>query len=192
MIGGHFGFAAMVKSRERETPLWGLMLATVWLDIIFVPLLLAQIETFEPGPGTHGGYGSLIIHANLTHSLLGSLVLSAVLGSAFLWRWGRRSAVVIGLVAFSHWVLDLFVHRADMPILPGNAGHLPMLGFGLWRYPLGVAAIECVLVVAGTWLYWRAARSVTRAAGVGRRRADLVSVLSLIGGIAVLVLDVTG
>ena len=192
MIAGHFGFAAMVKSRERETPLWALMLATVWLDIIFVPLLLARVETFEPVPGTHGGYGTLIIHANFTHSLLGALVLSAVLGSAFLSRWGRRSAVVIGLVAFSHWVLDLFVHRADMPILPGNAGHLPMLGFGLWRYPLVVAAVECGLVVAGAWLYWRAARSVTLAAGVGQRRADLVSVLILIGGIAVLVLDVTG
>jgi hypothetical protein len=78
-----------------------------------------------------------------------------------------------------------------MPILPGNAGHLPMLGFGLWRYPLAVAAAECALVVAGAWLYWRAARSVTLAAGVGKRRADLVSVLILIGGIAVLVLDVT-
>jgi membrane-bound metal-dependent hydrolase YbcI (DUF457 family) len=191
MIAGHFGFAAMVKSREQQTPLWVLMLATVWLDILFVPLLLAHVETFEPVPGTHGGYGSMIIHANFTHSLLGALVLSAVLGAAFLWRWGRRSAVVIGIVAFSHWVLDLFVHRADMPILPGNAGHLPMLGFGLWRYPLAVAAAECALVVAGAWLYWRAARSVTLAAGVGRRRADLASGLILIGGIAVLVLDVT-
>jgi membrane-bound metal-dependent hydrolase YbcI (DUF457 family) len=191
MIAGHFGLAAMVKSRERQTPLWGLMLATVWLDIIFVPLLLAHVETFEPVPGSHGGYGRMIIHANFTHSLLGALVLSAVLGAAFLWRWGRRVAVVIGLVAFSHWVLDLFVHRADMPILPGNAGHLPMLGFGLWRYPLAVAAAECALVVAGAWLYWRAARSVTLAAGVGKRRADLVSVLILIGGIIVLVLDVT-
>jgi hypothetical protein len=79
-----------------------------------------------------------------------------------------------------------------MPILPGNTGHLPMLGFGLWRYPLVVASVECGLVVAGAWLYWRAARSVTLVAGVGQRRADLVSVLILIGGIAVLVLDVTG
>jgi membrane-bound metal-dependent hydrolase YbcI (DUF457 family) len=192
MIAGHFGFAAIVKSHERRTPLWALMLATVWLDIIFVPLLLEQIETFEPVPGTHGAYGTGIIHANYTHSLLGALLLSAILGAAFLWRWSQRSCIVVALVAFSHWVLDLFVHRADMPILPGNAGHLPMLGFGLWRYPWAVAAAECALVVVGAWLYWRAARSVTIAAGVGKRRADLVSVLILIGGIAVLALDVTG
>jgi len=190
MIAGHFGFAAIVKSRERRTPLWALMLATVWLDIIFVPLLLAHFETFEPVPGVHAGYGAVIIHANYTHSLLGALLLSAILGAAFLWRWNQRSCIVIALVAFSHWVLDLFVHRADMPILPGNAGHLPMLGIGLWQYPWAVAAAECALVVAGAWLYWRAARSITIAAGVGKRRADLVSILILIFGIAVLAMDV--
>jgi membrane-bound metal-dependent hydrolase YbcI (DUF457 family) len=191
MIAGHFGFAAIVKSRERRTPLWALMLATVWLDIIFVPLFLTHIETIEPVPGTRGGYGKGIIHANYTHSLLGALLLSAILGAAFLWRWNQRSCVVVALVAFSHWVLDLFVHRADMPLLPGNAGHL-LLGFGLWRYPLAVAAAECALVVAGAWLYWGAARSVTLVAGVGRRRAALVSILILAAGIAVLALDVTG
>ena len=40
MITGHFGLAAGVKSAERQVPLWALMLATVWLDILFVPLYL--------------------------------------------------------------------------------------------------------------------------------------------------------
>ena len=31
MIAGHFGFAAAVKSREPQTPLWALMFATAWL-----------------------------------------------------------------------------------------------------------------------------------------------------------------
>lgn len=73
MIAGHFGFAAMIKSREQQVPLWGLMLATVWLDIVFVPLLLAGMETLEPVPGTRGGYGANVIHADYTHSLVGAL-----------------------------------------------------------------------------------------------------------------------
>ena len=48
MIAGHFGFAAMVKSRERTTPLWALMLATVWLDIIFIPLLMTHRISWLP------------------------------------------------------------------------------------------------------------------------------------------------
>ena len=65
MVAGHFGFAALVKSRERTTPLWALMLATVWLDVVFVPLFLAHRETVQP---VHAGYGGLIIHADYTHS----------------------------------------------------------------------------------------------------------------------------
>lgn len=38
MIAGHFGFAAAVKAREPEAPLWALMLATQWLHVVFVPL----------------------------------------------------------------------------------------------------------------------------------------------------------
>lgn len=43
MIAGHLGLAAGVKARERQVPLWALMLATVWLDIVFAPLLAARI-----------------------------------------------------------------------------------------------------------------------------------------------------
>jgi hypothetical protein len=192
MIAGHFGFAALAKSREREAPLWLLMLATVWLDVIFVPLFLAGVETIEPVPGTHGGYGAGIIHANYTHSLLGALVLSAILGAVCWARWGRRTAVVVGLVAFSHWVLDLVVHRADLPILPGNLGHLPMLGFGLWRFPAAAMTVELALVVAGAWLYYGAARSACRAAALDTRRPALLAGLILLGGMGVLALDVTG
>ena len=64
MIAGHFGFAAAVKSRERQVPLWALMLATQWLDVVFVPLLLLGVETLTPVPGTRGGYGEVIIHAD--------------------------------------------------------------------------------------------------------------------------------
>ena len=31
---------------------------------------------------------------------------------------GVTYAIVLGLVSFSHWALDLLVHRADMPLFP--------------------------------------------------------------------------
>jgi hypothetical protein len=58
MIAGHFGFAALVKSRERSVPLWSLMLGTAWLDILFVPLLLAKVESLQTIPGAHSNYGA--------------------------------------------------------------------------------------------------------------------------------------
>jgi len=144
MIAGHFGFAAIVKSREPRVPLWSLMLATVWLDIVFIPLFLAGIEKLEPAPGLRGGYGQNIIYADYTHSLIGALVLSAAFGLMFGWRWGKRCVFVLGFVSFSHWLLDLVVHRHDMPVLPGNWGNLPRLGFGLWQVKTGSTVLCCL------------------------------------------------
>ena len=108
------------------------MLATVWLDIIFIPLLMTHHEAVQT---VHAGYGGSIIHANYTRSIVGALALSAALGAMFLPKQGRRVALVIALVSASHWVLDLVVHRPDMPMLPGNVGNSPTLAwdFGISR-----------------------------------------------------------
>jgi membrane-bound metal-dependent hydrolase YbcI (DUF457 family) len=186
MIAGHFGLAAGVKARERQVPLWALMLATVWLDVVFVPLLAAGVESVENVPGTSGGYGNSIIHADWTHSLVGALVLAALFGLVAARPWGGRTGIVLGAVVFSHWLLDLVVHRGDMPILPGNAGDLPRLGFGLWKAPAASILVELALVIAGAWLYWRAAVRISPAEP---KRANLLGLLVLAAVVVTLALD---
>ena len=189
MIAGHFGFAAAVKSRETGAPLWALMLATVWLDVVFVPLFLTHVETIKAVSGPPGAYGGAEIFADYTHSLVGAVALSVLLGLGALVLWGRRSGLVIGAVAFSHWLLDLVVHRADMPILPGDIGRLPRLGLGLWRWPSASAGLELLLVLIGAALYWRAAAKATHAAGRGPLLPTVAGSLTLAFGVLVLALD---
>jgi hypothetical protein len=190
MIAGHFGLAAGVKSVERPVPLWALMLATAWLDVVFVPLYAAGIETIEPAPDATGSYGGGIIHADYTHSLVGALVLSAILGGGLGYLWGQRTGVVLGLVAFSHWILDLVVHRPDLPVLPGNLGDLTRLGFGLWQFPTAAMVVELAIVLLGSFFYWRAAREV---GGTEKAmRADIAGAVVLVSGIVVLFCDFTG
>ena len=86
MIAGHFGLAAGVKAQERSVPLWALMLATSWLDVVFVPLFLLHVETIEKAPDATGPYGGSIIHAKCTHSLLGAAILTLAFG----WAFSRR------------------------------------------------------------------------------------------------------
>jgi membrane-bound metal-dependent hydrolase YbcI (DUF457 family) len=184
-----FGLAAAVKAKETSAPLWALMLATVWLDIVFIPLYAAGIETLEPLAG--GGYGNVIIHADYTHSLVGALALAFLFGLIAARPWGRRVGVVLGAVVFSHWLLDLIVHRGDMPLLPGNAGGLPLLGFGVWRLPAASMGGELGLVVGGSLAYYGTARQVLRMAGAGdERRARLLATLVAAAGILTLALDV--
>jgi len=161
MVPGHFGLAAGVKSQVPSAPLWALMLATHWLDVVFVPLFLLGIETITPiNPANPNAYGGGVIHAIYTHSLVGALLLSALAGGLAWLRWGRLVGVTIGLVAFSHWLLDLIVHYPDLPILPGNIGNLPLLGFGLWGLPTVAAFVELALVLGGAYLYYRSATAL--------------------------------
>ena len=157
MMAGHFGLAATVKAAAPRTPLWALMLGTQLLDVVFVVLFLAGgIEGLTTVTG--GTYGEGLIHAYWTHSLAGAAVLAVGYGAFGAWRWGRTAGLILGSVAFSHWLLDLLVHRADLPVLPGNAGDLPLLGLGLWRTPWACAAAELVLVVIGAVTYVRSIR----------------------------------
>ena len=189
MVAGHFGLAAGVKSWAPSAPLWALMTATQWLDIFFVPLFLLGIETIDPVDPAHpNAYGASVIHANYTHSLVGALLLSALAGLlAWAW-WGRRVGVVIGAVAFSHWLLDLVVHRGDLPILPGNAGNLPLLGFGLWRLPTVAAFVELLLVLVGAYLYHRSATRLPTPATEdgGEQRRRVVTASAVVSGLMLL------
>jgi len=192
MVAGHFGFAAVVKSRERQTPLWALMLACQWLDVVFVPLFVLGIERITPVPGTSGGYGQVIINADYTHSLVGALGLAALFGFASTMSWGMRNGVVLGGVAFSHWCLDLIVHRTDMPLLPANVGRLPRMGFGLWQVPAASVVVELMLIVVGPFLYWRAAVAAAHAGNRGTSTAHATSALLIASGLVTLTLDVLG
>ncbi len=193
MIAGHFGLAAGVKGKAPSVPLWLLMLACQWLDVVFVVLFAAGIEGLAPVAGTRpGAYGGSIIHADWSHALVGALVLSVCFGAVAGFRYGARSASILGLVAFSHWILDVVMHRGDMPILPGNAGNLPRLGFGLWRYPVPSALLELALVIGGALLYRRAALDVAGTDPGRLRRARLCSAGVLGAGVLTLTLNLLG
>ncbi len=181
MIAGHFGLAAAVKAGRPAIPVWTLMLATAWLDVVFTPLYLTGIEKIDYPEGP--GYGEGVIHADYTHSLVGALVLAAVFGAVAAWRLGRQAGFVLGAVVFSHWLLDLVVHRADLPILPGNAGNLPTFGFGLWRLPAVSVTVEVLLLVIGVGLYWR------EAAKRDAKRARVLGLSALLFGAVTMALD---
>lgn len=148
MLAGHFGLAAIVKSRQTQLPIWALMLATSLLDLIFLALYLLGIEKIV---GDLAG-----VRMDWSHSLVGTLGISLVAAIVTMGFWGRNNGLVIGAVVFSHWLLD-FLTLADLAILPGNTGGLSRIGLGLWQWPWLVFVIELALALAGAYLYYYAA-----------------------------------
>jgi len=188
MFAGHFGLAAGVKAKSPEVPLWALMLGTQLLDVVFVPLYLTGAETMDEQLGS--GYGDLIIHADYSHSLLGALIISFLAGLLAKRFWGMRAGRVIAAVVFSHWILDLVVHRSDMPLLPGNLGSLPLLGLGAWSNEGLSIGLEVILLAIGFTMYFRSALGESE----GRsKKAALIS-SSVMGSLLVfsLLTDVLG
>jgi hypothetical protein len=170
MFAGHFGVAAVVKSKTPELPLWTLLVSTQLIDILFVPFNIAGLEYMEPIG--EGGYGHMMIYAFYTHSLIGALLFS-ILAGRLAWKiWGKKSGMIIGAVAFSHWILDIIVHRPDMPILPGNIGELPLLGLSLWESVSVSLFIEFLLIAIGSIFYFRYA---IRSSGPQRRKKGIAA-----------------
>jgi hypothetical protein len=185
MVAGHFGLAAGIKKIAPRLPLWSLLLATFFLDVVFIFFAAGGLEKINPvDPANPNAYGGSLINAQYTHSLVGALLISAVAGLLASWPWGKRAGTVIAGVVFSHWILDLIVHRPDLPILPGNYGNLPLLGFGLWQYPIASAIVELALVVGGVWYYWAATQAAGGSADPTQRRRALTSTV----GVAILLL----
>ena len=67
-----------------------------------------------------------------------------------------RSRLLLAALVFSHWVLDLIVHRPDLPLWPGVS---PKLGLGLWNSVPGTILVEGAMFVTGLWMYARMTRS---------------------------------
>jgi membrane-bound metal-dependent hydrolase YbcI (DUF457 family) len=90
-----------------------------------------------------------------THSLPAAFAWSvgAALLVKLLLRLPLWASIVVGLTVFSHWLLDLLVHRPDLELWPGGE----RVGFALWNYPVPEQAVEMgLLAICGA--IWVASR----------------------------------
>ncbi len=94
-----------------------------------------------------------------SHSLLLQLVWGLLLGAAyFLWRRDSRTALIVGALVPTHWVLDYIAHRPDMPLYPGG----PKVGLGMWNSLPLTLVVEFGLFTISLLIYLRATRSKGR------------------------------
>lgn len=163
MFLGHFAVGLGAKAATPRPSLGTLFLASQFVDLLWPALLLLGIERAEIEPGITTVTPLNFVSYPITHSLLMVCVWGLLFGGVY-WmiRKDVRSAVVLGLCVVSHWVLDLVVHRPDLPLVPGGA---EKAGFGLWNSLGGTLLVEGLLFAVGVWLYVRVTRSENR---VGR------------------------
>jgi len=117
MFIGHYGPAFGAKAVLRTIPLWVLFVAVQFMDVIWSILVLLGIEKVRIVPGLMAASSLDLYYMPYTHGLIGALALSVIFGAIVALCMRARRAVVFFIVAaavFSHWILDLLVHKPDL------------------------------------------------------------------------------
>jgi membrane-bound metal-dependent hydrolase YbcI (DUF457 family) len=165
MFIGHYAVALAAKTAAPKTSLGTLFGASVFLDLLWPVFLLAGIERVRVDPAATRFTPLDFEHYPWSHSLLMSVVWGAVLGVFyFLIRKDRRAAIVVGALVVSHWLLDLPMHRPDLPLVPWST---VMFGGGLWNNVALTLAFEFALFAVGIFLYVRATEAENRVGSWG-------------------------
>ena len=157
MFIGHFGVGFGAKAAARNVSLGTLLLAAQFLDLLWPTLLLLGVETVEIRPGA-----TVLTPLDFTsYPISHSLVMVLLWGLLFMMIYrliSKKSAaaIVVGLLVVSPWLLDLFVHRPDLPLYPGDSPHV---GLGLWNMPVEAHILEGLIFGVGLFFYLRTTRS---------------------------------
>jgi hypothetical protein len=163
---GHYALAFASKSLAPAVSLGALFLACQWADLLWPMLVMAGVEHFTIRPGSTAVTPLDFQYYPYSHSLLALVVWGAAF--ALIYRSLRgsslRGAIVLSALVVSHWVLDVIVHRPDLPLAPATGLRL---GLGLWNSIPATLAVEFGLYAVGVWLYWRTTEARDRVGSIG-------------------------
>ncbi|PRY07858.1 hypothetical protein CLV24_12248 [Pontibacter ummariensis] len=153
MFIGHFAAGFAGKAVSPKVSLATLFLAAQFLDLLWPTLLLLNLESVEITP-TPGKFTPLNFTSYpISHSLLMVLGWGLLFGLGYwLLQKDKKTAVLLGLLVISHWLIDLIVHVPDLPLYPGNS---PLVGLGLWNSTPATVLVEGAIFTGGLWLYLR-------------------------------------
>jgi hypothetical protein len=164
LFTGHYSFSFAGKSVDKRIPLWLLFLAVQWIDVMWSIFVLLGIEKVRIVPGITASNALDLYYMPYTHSLLGVLCWSAlayVVCQMTPRLRGRRTGLIVAGAVFSHWILDLIVHRPDLALYDS----VGKMGFGLWNYRGAAFALEMALLCGGAAMLYRAAAHKGRLIG---------------------------
>jgi hypothetical protein len=158
---GHYGPSFAAKALKRSIPLWILFLAVQLVDVFWAIFVILGIEKVHIVPGITATNPLDLYYMPYTHSLVATILWA--IASVAVYRLapklnGWSAAGVVGLAVFSHWILDLLVHRPDLPLYKDAI----KIGLGLWNRPVVAFGLEVTLLFGGIYLYLKATKPIDR------------------------------
>jgi hypothetical protein len=163
MFIGHFAIGLAAKSAKPSLSLGSYFLAAQFVDLLWPTLLLFNIEEVIISPGITAMTPLDFVHYPYTHSLLMAVVWAAAgFALVYLLKKDFYAATLIAICVASHWVLDLFTHRPDLPL---TLTETTKVGLGLWNFKIATFLIESALFAGCVFLY---AKKSNATDGIGK------------------------
>jgi len=159
MFVGHYGPSFAVTAIKPTAPLWLVFIAVQLVDVAWAILIFIGIENVRIVPGITASNPLNLYYMPYTHSLVAAVLWSVAAVVVCKPLRGVRSwsvAAWIGAAVFSHWVLDLVVHRPDLPLYDDAM----KVGLGIWNYPMIALALEALLLFGGMMMYLRRTKPI--------------------------------
>lgn len=159
MFIGHIAVALAAKHVAPRASLGTLVAAAMLPDIVWPVLVLVGVEQVAIHPGDTAFTPLNFVSYPWSHSLLLVALTGVLAGLVYATRTKYfAGALIIPVLAISHWVLDWLTHRPDLPLLPGGA----LYGLGLWNSIPGTLIIEGGLFAACVSSYARLTQAQDR------------------------------
>lgn len=131
---GHIAVGFAVKHWKTKIPLIWFLVGSYAIDIIYLVLLLVGIESFGNDPWSH--------------SFVMAIVYSCTIGGiTWMFTKHQNSAILMGFVVMSHWILDFIVWNN----LPFAFEKNPSLGLGLYTkigFDINLLVFDMAMVIA--------------------------------------------
>ena len=150
---GHFGFGFAARPVAPKIHLAVLLIATELIDILWGIFYFTGIDSGSVGmsssPWSHSLFMSVI------WSLLAALLATRIYHD-------HRSGLIIGLLVFSHWVVDFITHPMGAifggnplpPDLPLFFNSSSKVGLGLYNHSYAIAiATDIGMLIGGVVIY---------------------------------------
>ncbi|MGC4023470.1 MAG: hypothetical protein QM734_16730 [Cyclobacteriaceae bacterium] len=151
MFIGHFAIGLSAKTIKPSLSLGTYFLAVQFVDLLWPTLLLLNLEQVVISPGITVMTPLDFAHYPYTHSLVMALVWAAAgFALVYLLKKDTSAALLIAGCVASHWLLDFFTHRPDLPLTLSES---TKVGLGLWNHKAATIIIETGMFITGTWLY---------------------------------------
>ena len=160
MFIGHYAAGLAAKKIDNRPSLGTMLMAAQFIDLLWPIFLILGIEKVEIEPGNTAFTPLNFTHYPWSHSLTATVCWALLFGVVYYFiSKNKKGSMLLALLVLSHWLLDYFTHRPDLPL---TFSETQKVGLGMWNNKILTLVTESLLFVAGIIIYLKSTKAANK------------------------------